>query len=306
MARLPSPLASTRGRVLTYSLGLLVLLIGYYLAVLGPLWARSQGALREVHKLERELQALGRARQELAAATEARDAARRRYEQLAARVLQPDDLPRAVGFVQQLAAVRDLQVQNVRHTLQGPPGSATSVRLDLDVQGPYGGVLALAEALESHFPALKFVGMALEGSVGQAPVDRRLSSQELPGSPGVRASLSFTVPLRQSVDGSGVPEVAWSAPQVTAAPVRRDNPFRPSLVPTRAAAAQAEAVLQGLQARVTGVVLGAQGPLAVLRLADRSHVVRPGDQVGPLKVVRVDAGGVLAELQGRRLEIPLR
>lgn len=305
MARLPSPLASTRGRVLTYSLGLLALLIGYYLAVLGPLWARSQGALREVRKLEQELQALSRARQELASATQAKEAAFRRYEQLAARVLQADDLPRAVGFVQQLAAARDLQVQNVRHTLQGPSGAATSVRLDLDVQGPYGGVLALAEALESHFPALRFVGMALEGS-GEAPVDRDLAGQGLPGSLGVRAALSFTVPLRPSADGSGAPDVAWNAPEVTAVRVGRDNPFRPSLTPASIASRQPEAMLQALQARVTGVVLGARGPVAVLRLADRSHVVRPGDRLGPLKVVRIDAGGVVAELQGRRLEIPLR
>lgn len=306
MGRLPSPLASSRGRVVTYSLALLVATTGYYLAVLGPMWARSEGTIRELRKLEQELQALGRARQELGSATEARDAARRRYEQVAARVLRADDLPRAVGFVQQLAEARNLQVVNVRHTLQGPAAAATAARLDVDLQGPYGGVLALAEALEAHFPAIEFVGLVLEASAPQSQAVRSPSGEGAPGSPRVRAALSFTVPLRPPSEGSGDLAVAWVAPAVSAVRLPRDNPFQPALPLAALAEPQPEAVVQALEARVTGVALGSEGPLAILRLANRSHVVRPGDRVGPLRVLRVEAVGVIAELDGRQLQIPLR
>lgn len=325
MAGLPPSLASSRGRSVLYSVALVVAVAGYYFAVLGPMWARSEGAIRQVRKLEQELQALGRVRQELATATEARDTARKRYEQVATQVLRPDDLPRAVGFVQQLAEARRLQVLNVRHALQGPPAGATAARLDVDLQGPYGGVLALAEALEAQFPAIEFVGLVLEASGGEAaeappPATGETAGGRAPsagqvaagadgaaGSARVRGTVSFTVPVRPPAAGSSLAAVAWSAPAVSPVRIPPEDPFRPARpLPVRAAELPKKVTAESVPAQVTGVAVGPQGALAVLRLENRSHLVRPGDRVGRLRVLRVDTAGVVAEWDGESVFIPLR
>lgn len=328
--RSPVLLANPRRRAAALAAAAVLLLAGYYLAVLAPLSARQQRLWKEARELELQLQVATRARAQLDAARQAREQAAARFQELAGRIPRPDDLPRVMGFVQELATSRGLEVLQVRHSLQGTTAQPTGGRIDLEAQGTYGGVLALARALEARFPALRFGGVTVEEPPAQSQPEQaspqpsqtsQPSSQQpprqppqaapgrpaRPGSDRVRATVSFTVPVRPGTPGQPgrAEEVAWRSPPVTVASVPRDNPFRPALRLASSQRRQPQPARLEPAAWVTGVVLSSRGSFAVLRWGDRSHLVRRGDEVGPMRIVHVDSAGVVALVGGRLMRIPL-
>ncbi|WP_324715627.1 hypothetical protein U7230_09620 [Carboxydochorda subterranea] len=211
------------GRVPLAPAMVVALLLGggaYYLAWYRPVAVRTAAMLAEASRLEAEVQVLSRARLALPEAERALQALRARQARAAERTPRVEDLPRGAGFVSRAAEVAGLRPLRVTYSLQGPAAPAPdakaaagggSVRFDVEVEGPYGGLVSLVETMERAFEGVQFISLAV--SPAPPPEPARLAAHA-PSQAQAQANVPFSPLLGQAAGQAP----GGTQPGVTAGP----------------------------------------------------------------------------------------
>lgn len=163
------------------AIGLVLAGAVYYFAYYGPTAARTMAALAEASRLEVQVQVLSRARQALPQARETLRALQARQASTIQRTLRLQDLPAGAGFVSDAAAAMGMRLVTLTYSLQGEPAAGGAVHFDVQVEGPYAGLVRFIEAMEHAFDQVQFSAL----DVSAAPGSTAAGEQAAPASPPV-------------------------------------------------------------------------------------------------------------------------
>ncbi|MBE3597302.1 MAG: hypothetical protein IMX02_00320 [Limnochordaceae bacterium] len=229
---------------------------------------RTAAMLAEAGRLEAEVQVLSRARLALPEAERALQALRARQARAVERTPRVEDLPRGAGFVSRAAEVAGLRPLRVTYSLQGPAAAPPdakaaaaggSVRFDVEVEGPYGGLVSLVETIERAFEGVQFISLAV--SPAPPPEPAHLAARA-PSQAQAQANVPLSPPLGQAAGQAP----GGTQPGVTAGPgAGSDAPPSDRLSQVAALFSYLQMLAMQQSGAVSGVPVG-----------------QPGDQTGLL------------------------